>query len=213
MNKSLLGVLSALILLTGCATSRSTLDISAPKTTSSAPSNGREVYVNTANDKRVFETSPKTPNIPSLDPSEAQGGDVKARAVARKRNGFGKALGDVLLPAGNSVEALTTAAIRQAFVKKGYRVIEDKAQVTSNTQMVNADIQQFWSWLNLGFWTLSISTEISTPIDIRSQTGDQHLDVSIKHKRHFQTGAEGNWIQTITEALVLYTDDLSSKIK
>ena len=62
-------MLSALVLLTGCATSRSTLEIAAPKSSYSAPTGGQEVYINAVVDKREFEANPKTPNIPSVDTS------------------------------------------------------------------------------------------------------------------------------------------------
>jgi uncharacterized lipoprotein YajG len=215
--KSTLGLgalLLGVVILGGCATSRSVLDISAPasdKVTTS--SNGKYVYINTIIDKRVFEVSPSEPNIPSLNPSEDQSDQIKLRAVARKRNGFGKALGDMLLKEGQTVESLTAASIRQAFVEKGYRVIESKDKTNASTYIVDADIVKFWSWMNPGFLAISLSTEVSTGLTIKSPEGTNKQTISVKESDYYQTAMENNWVAVINMALRAYVDELKSKLK
>jgi len=204
------------VLLAGCATSRSMIDIpaSAPQTAQTpVPSNGRTVYIHAVRDKRSFQESPPSPDIPSLDPSEASSDDIRRRAVGRKRNTWGKALGDILLKEGTTIESLTSSAIQRAFSEKGYMVLDASDQVTPDTYVVDADITQFWTWMNPGFWALTISSEISTDLTIKEASSTQKSTVEVKSADHFQTGMESNYIQVITNALNLYVEELKRKLK
>ena len=176
-------------------------------------STGKDVYVNPPRDKRVFEAAPGSPDIPSLDPSENSSDKVRARAIARKRNSFGKALGDILLPEGRTVESLTAASIRQAFHESGYRVLDDKGKVTESTYIVDAEIVKFWSWMNPGFWAITLSAEISTVLDIKSPAGPSRQTLSVRASDSFQTGMESNWTEVINKALRLFVDDLKEKLR
>ncbi len=201
-------------LLSACATSRSVIDLPAPAapaaTTQQAA--GRDVYINLPRDKRAFEVAPSSPNIPSLDPSEDSSDKIRARAIGRKRNTFGKALGDILLPEGKTVESLTAGAIRQAFQERGYRVLDDKSKVSDSTYVVDVELTRFWAWMNPGFWAITLSAEISTVLDIKSPSGPSRQTVSVKASDNFQTGMEGNWIEVINKALKAYVDDLQKKL-
>lgn len=205
--------LSCLLLLGGCATSRSVLDIPPPAPKAAPQSGGKEVLVTSVSDRRVFETNPPSPSVPSLDPSEEQNAAIKARAVGRKRNTFGKALGDLLLKEGMTVETLTAAAIRQAFVEKGYRLIDRKEQATSNTVFVDAAVDRFWAWMNPGFASITLSAEISTSLSVRSAGTNKATAVSVKASDGFQTGMEGNWIEVINKALRAYVDELKARLE
>lgn len=207
------GALFCCLLLSGCATSRSVLDIPTPVSEKITQANGKDVYINSTSDKRIFESNPASPEIPSLDPSEDQSDAIRTRSIARKRNGFGKALGDILLKEGQSVESLTKASIRQAFIEKGYRVIDTKTQITSDTYIVDAEISKFWSWINPGFFALTLSTEISTPLTVKSPDGVDKKTINVKASDSYQTGAEGNWVEVINKALRAYIDDLKTKLK
>jgi uncharacterized lipoprotein YajG len=205
--------LSSLLLLGGCATSRSVLDVPAPAAREAAQAIGKEVLVASVADRRSFETDPRSPDIPSLDPGEDQGGAIKARAVGRKRNSFGKALGDILLKEGQTVETLVANSVRQAFAEKGYKVIERKEDAAPDTLFVEAAVDKFWSWMNPGFAAITLSTEISTDLAIRSPAQNQTMTVSVKASGNYQTGMEGNWIEVINKALRAYVDELKAKLE
>ncbi|MEI7431824.1 MAG: flagellar biosynthesis protein [Betaproteobacteria bacterium] len=210
---SLIVALLACLTLGGCATSRSALDVSVPAASNVSQPNGKTVFINSAVDKRSFQTAPSTPEIPSLDPSEDQSDKVRLRAIGRKRNGFGKALGDILLKEGSTVETMTSASIAQAFSDNGYRVIANKNEATNETFIVDASINKFWAWMNPGMWAITLSTEISTDLTIKSSNGSEIKKVSVKASDNYQVGTESNWIEVIDKALRLYVDDLKSKIK
>jgi hypothetical protein len=202
-------------LLGACATSRSVIDIPTPSLTNATQqqATGKLVYINPPRDKRVFEASPASPNIPSLDPSEDGSDKIRARAIARKRNTFGKALGDILLPEGKTVESLTAASIRQAFLEKGYQVLDDKSKVSEGTFIVDAELTKFWSWTNPGFAAITLSAEISTQLDIKSPAGTNRQNVSVKASDNFQTGMESNWTEVINKVLKIYVDDLKQRLQ
>lgn len=206
--------LTCLLLLGGCATSRSELDITPPTTTNATPTiAGKEVLVTVVSDKRIFQANPPSADIPSLDPGRDQNTAIKARAVGRKRNTFGKALGDILLKEGQTVESLTAASIRQAFVEKGYKVLDSKEQATGNTVFVEATIDKFWSWFSPGFWAITLNTEIASGVSIKSAEKDTTAAVSVKASEHFQVAAEGNWTKVINNALRAFVDELKTKLE
>jgi len=204
---------SGLLVLGGCATSRSVLDVPPPAASAAAQTSGKEVLVTSVRDRRSFEINPPSPSIPSLDPGEDQSDTIKARAVGRKRNAFGKALGDILLKEGQTVETLTTASIRQAFAEKGYKVIDSKEQATGNTLFVEATVDKFWSWMNPGFASITLSTEISSNLTIKSSGSNKTATVSVKAADGFQTGMESNWVEVINKALHAYVDELKAKLE
>ena len=90
--------------LAGCAAGRATVDVSAPHGTN--PATGKYVRIDSVQDKRTFTVKPPSADMASLDPDEDSSDESKARAIGRKRNGYGKALGDVVLPEGKTVSIL-----------------------------------------------------------------------------------------------------------
>jgi uncharacterized lipoprotein YajG len=205
--------LASLLLLGGCATSRSVLDIPSPGVRAVAPAGGKEVFVAPVLDRRAFAVNPPTPDIPSLAPDEDQSDSIKARAVGRKRNSWGKALGDILLKEGQSVQTLVARAIRQAFAEKGYRVAERKEDAAPDALRVEAAIDKFWTWMNPGMWALTLSTEISTALTLESPAGSNAKTVSVKASGSYQTGLEENYAEVIARALRLYAEELKAKIE
>ena len=201
------------LILGGCATSRSIIDVPLPASAGFANSNGKEVKINSVTDKRVFEVSPPEPSTPSLDPSEEQGDKIKARAIARKRNSYGRGLGDMLLPEGKTVDVLVGDALRQAFAESGYKVLGAGEQTTANTYIVDARIDKLWSWMNPGFWGITLSSEIATDIEIKNGGMLARHKVAAKASDTFQVGTESNWIVMMQRALKGYIEDLRLKVK
>ena len=206
----------AVVFLAGCATNRSVLDVSSsvPQDTQVvADADGKAVFINAVRDNRSFQEKPRSPNIPSLDPSEASSDVIKSRAIGRKRNSYGKGLGDILLKEGTTVESLVISAIRRAFSENGYRVLDDSSQITADVYVVDADIEQFWTWMNPGFWAITLSSEISTNVSIKEGKKKHELVVQSKAAEGFQVGTESNYLKVITGALNLYVEELKRKLK
>lgn len=207
-------IITSAFLLNGCATSRDFISLSIPASGNVSASNGRQIYIRSVVDKRRFEVDPRSPNIPSLDPSEAENDNIKRRAIARKRGGFGKAFGDILLKEGQTVESVISESLRQAFTEEGYTVVAGSSDLSKkDLQVVDVEINKFWSWMNPGFWAITLSTEIGTDIIVQASVGGEKKSVYVKAADHFQTGVEGNWLDVMHTALRDYINEVKAKIK
>ena len=136
----------ALVLLAGCATNRAEVSVNVlppGNTQTPAPSNGKKVYIS-AVDSRVFQIKPSSFDIPSLKYDEIDDTSITARAIARKRNNFNMAIGDVLLPQGRTVSGLVGDAVATAYRQAGYEVVS--APGALDVRQVNVNIIEFWSW-------------------------------------------------------------------
>jgi hypothetical protein len=208
-----IALLSGACFLNGCATSRGAVSLVTPTSDKLTTSNGIEIYIHSVVDKRIFEVAPKSPNIPSLDPAEPQNNAIKLRAIARKRNTFGKGLGDILLNEGQTVESVIYDSLRQAFIEGGYTVIENNANMSKSSHVVDVQINKFWSWMNPGFWAITLSTEIETDITVKKANDGDNKTIYVKASDSFQTGVDGNWLSVMNGALKDYISEVKAKFK
>jgi len=205
-------LLLSCVVLSGCATSRSevTLESPAAKAPVTSPSNGQIAVIRTVTDERVFEQAPSDPSIPSL--GMAGGGQdpaaTKARAIGRKRGGFGKALGDVLLENGQTVEGVIrenlTAALRQA----GYQVVE-RTEGTAPL-LIDVRIKQFWAWFKPGFWAITLNANITT--DLQLSGADLPATITAHAEESGQWAADSDWIEVVAKALTDYRAQVVAKV-
>jgi hypothetical protein len=72
------------------------------------------VVITKVSDDRHFDNKPASPSVPSID------GDVNSLTaeqrkafIGRQRNGFGKAMGDIVMASGQTVETKTFDLINQ----------------------------------------------------------------------------------------------------
>ena len=91
------------------------------------------------------------------------------RAIARKRNTFGKALGDVLLPEGQTVPKLVGDALTRGFRESGYRVLQPEDTGYAEASAITADIDRFWAWFTPGFWAITL--EFRADVQIQAEVG------------------------------------------
>ncbi len=199
--------------LAGCATSRSEIKLASPAAapTPAATATGRTVVIRSVKDERVFEQAPTVASIPSLGFEGAlQASDaVKARAVARKRGGFGMAMGDVLLENGQTVVGLVRENLSTAFQQAGYRVADEGA-AGSAPVVVDVHVKQFWAWFQPGFWAITLSANIETRLDISGAAAPTTVSVHVENSGLAAT--EGAWLEILDKALVAYRAQAASKL-
>ena len=191
-----------IVLSSGCAINRSEIELNIPEAVEIPMKTGKQVFIKSVVDNRIFEKRPMVPNIPSLNPSKERNKDIEKRAVARKRNGFGKAIGDILLKEGQAVESVIRESLKQGFLENGFDVLENAEQSSPSTYIVDAKINKFWSWMNPGkVVVMTISTEINTDIQLKKSTEGRTETISVEFTRHFATISDRNWIKVMQGAL------------
>lgn len=195
--KSIAGV-ALVLMLAGCAVTRSELKVGAePPATPAASATGKPIVIGSVVDARRFEAAPKDPSVPSLG-TEGGGDEVKARAIGRKRNTYGMALGDVTLEPGNTVANVVRRQLAVALGEAGYRVVGPGTD--KSAPVVDVRIHQFWSWFTPGFWTITLETIISTDLNVAGRTGP--VPVTVRTSESSLAATDGMWLEAIDKALV-----------
>lgn len=184
----------ALLLMCGCATTRTYMPLQVPSAGSAVLSGGKPLVIDSIRDARTFEGDPDDPSTPSLKKGARYALDAtqRERAIARKRGGFGHAFGDILLPSGESVVTLTRALLVNAFSAQGYSVVAAAAAPADATR-VTADIRQFWAWFTPGMWSASIEARVQTMLTIDGPQGHQRIMIMGYGRNAIQVAREANW--------------------
>jgi hypothetical protein len=202
---------SALLFLSGCATNRSVLNLQLSDSEFSASQSGAKLFVNSVSDQRAFEENPRTQDVPSLGFGGAGNAtsDIKKRAVGRKRNGYGKALGDILLQEGQTVESVIEYALKKSFSKAGYLVLNSDENIDNETIFVDAEIQKFWAYMTPGFWAITLSSDISTRLKLTQKSSNDPIveEVSVRSEGKYQVATEGNWVEIIDKSINKYISE------
>jgi hypothetical protein len=203
-----------LLMLSACAAGRSVLDIKSPQATASSDSRYL-AKITEVRDIRRFETNPRDPSEPSLGSAEdIKNPAVTARAIGRKRGGFGNAFGDLALPEGSSVAGLVKSAATAALQKRGYRVVEEGSPEAARAFPLAIDIEQFWAWVNMGFVELTMSH--ATKVVLKSNdlvVPSNPTAVNAKFAKGVQVGTESNWSEVVNAGVSDLVQQIHAHIK
>lgn len=202
-------VVGAMLFLGACAVGRSVVDINAPSS-SPNPQNGTAIRLVNVVDNREFQIKPRSADIPSLSDAKIDDRGITERAYARKRGGFGKALGDVLLPEGETVANQVKEAITTGFRRAGYRVFDqDSTDMDAQTAIpVSADIIEFWTWMQPGFWQLTLHNRIKVKLEGDLPALKDGLTVENHYQDGMQMVLDNDWPLTASQSLVEFADKL-----
>lgn len=193
-------LLPALLLLGACATNRSALSLTLPPQ-GTVVSGTRAAVIETVADQRRFEDDPDEPSTPSLKKGEKYTLDApgRSKAIARKRNGYGMAIGDIMLEGDGTVETLTRDLIAQGLRQRGYRVVERGETAPADALILRVGIEEFWAWITPGMWAGTIEARIKTRIDASSR-GTTPIQVLGYGENVVQSGRDLNWQQAYERA-------------
>jgi hypothetical protein len=206
-------LLVASAMLGGCATSRSELRIAGPEATPNVPvTQSQAVVIRTVRDERHFEEKPTDPSVPSLGSGGASAATdaVKARAIGRKRNAYGMAMGDVLLQDGQTVTGLVHDNLAAAFRQAGYRVAPDVASAGASPLVVDVTVRKFWAWFTPGMMTITLSANIET--DVRVTGAGRSTLVSVTSKDERMAAMDDAWMEIVQKALAAYRTEAARKV-
>jgi hypothetical protein len=195
----------------GCATSRGIVDVKV--SSSESPAGGLAVKVISVADSRKFEVAPKAQSTPSLSEEEIKDANIRSRAIGRKRNTYGKALGDFLLPEGKTVQGLVKDALSKALREKGYAVVEASSINYEKAIPLEADINQLWTFMTPGFWALTL--EFETIVNIQGDVFQNSNEEQIRgySRMSAQTGAESNYIEVMQNGIDNFIDNFKKKLR
>ena len=175
---------------TGCVVGRRTIALSIPAATTAAPAQKGTVYLEAVTDDRRFENKPAQPSTPSVD------GDVNAMSteqrnmmIGRQRGGFGNAMGDIALPAGESVQKRTTALFEEALKRRGYALTSDAAAANK----ASISIKEFWAWFTPGMWSVSFEARITCVLSVKTTAGAKEITVTTQSYNGGQVASDANW--------------------
>jgi uncharacterized lipoprotein YajG len=199
----------ACLFTSGCVVGRRTVALSVPTVASVGTASNGTVVIKAVSDARHFENNPSSPSTPSID------GDVntitaeqRKMFIGRQRNGFGHAMGDIAMPAGQNVENRTFDLIKEGFSRRGYTV---SAQGESK-DVVEVSIDEFWAWFTPGFATISFESRITCKLTIRRGDQVQNLTVTGHGLNVGQIASDANWALAYTRGFDDFLKNLDAEL-
>lgn len=141
--------------LGACETTRSILDVGASP--GADPASAKAFRIARMTDAREFFVDPPQPDMPSLKDGAIDDDAVTARAIARKRGGFGQPAGDILLPEGDSVADMVETAVVDSLRRHGYSVVDENHPAFADAVPLEVDVLRFWGWPEPGFWHVRLN--------------------------------------------------------
>jgi len=201
-------VVALMVVVTGCATSRGVLSLDVPGANLANP-NGKQVFIRSITDNREFQDNPSVQNIPSLGFGGvgSVSAEIKSRAIARKRNTFGKAMGDILLEERQTVQQVIYEATKNSLSSIGYAVVDKQEQAKPEAIVLDISIDKFWAWMTPGFWAISLESEITTTNNIAVPKKEKPIVVMATARNSCQAATDGNW----RKAFKMVIDDFIEK--
>jgi hypothetical protein len=204
-------IVGVLVLESACVMGRRTIDLPVAAATDSPAQARGHIYISAVTDDRDFQNKPDDPSTPSID------GDVttlsaadKDRMIGRQRNGFGHAMGDIALPAGDSVTQRVRALLVQGLAHDGYVVSDGPG--APNTATVS--IGEFWAWSTPGFAAITFEAKITCILTIDSGNAGKHvLTVKGYGLNHGQVAKNGNWQEAYAPAFDDFEANLSAELQ
>ena len=194
----------AVLMLAGCATNRGTMALAVPEAAVSK-SDGTPVFIDEIVDHRQFEEKPSDPSIPSLKGGASNASaEVKARAIARKRNSYGMALGDIVLEGDQTVVGVTRDLLRESLTDAGYTVVTDRGALGDDGLEIDVRIDRFWAWFTPGMWAVKMEVVIDTALTIAEGGDTRSVDIKAYAINKGQSGREGNWMEAYRRAFEDY---------
>jgi hypothetical protein len=135
-----------------------------------------------------------------------------SRALARKRDGYGKAWGNVLLPDRRTVSGLFESAITRAFQDAGYRVMEKNDPSAADALRIEADVEQFWGWATPGLTAGHLECQVRVLINAPIASFDSGAYVAGYYRQPVYDLSDENWYRIINTCLNGFMDDLRGKL-
>ena len=197
-------------LLSACAVNRT--EITIPPQTSTQPAGGVAVVVD-AVDARRFEVAPSSPSIPSLkESSQINDKQITSWALARKRNAYGAALGDVLLSSPQTVASLVGAAVTAGLRDSGYRVLDANDPEYAGAPRITVQIAQFWTWVTPGFAQIKLDNVTDLTLQGNLAAFAAPATISLTETKGYGAIFESDWAEFIACVLTKIREQVRTAV-
>ena len=168
------------------------------------------VFIDKYTDTKRFATNASTPDQPTYNP-RAGLDDAKSRIIARKRDVFGKALGDILLKDNLTTEKLVRNIVAQSFVDAGYNVVTEDPE--NKAIKCNITVNKLWGWTSPGFWSIGIVTNTELTIDLSYENKPDSIHTYQKEETRGVFVASKDLKITFKNNFFSVKQDLTDKIR
>lgn len=197
MKKPLiLAVVLASTLTSGCVVGRRTVALPIPSQPAAASTKG-EFRIDAVVDNRKFENKPSEASVPSIDGDIATlSSETKSSMIGRQRNTYGKAMGDIALPAGDSVIKRSRALLEEGLRRRGYTISDSPDAANS----ASVSIDEFWAWFSPGMWAVSFEARVTCTLRIKKADGSADLVIRGYGMNKGQVASDSNWQLAYTRA-------------
>lgn len=193
-------------LFASCVLGRRTINPAIPA--AQHPAAKGTVTIASIHDMRVFQNNPSDPRTPSIKGDHnAMNAADKARMVGRQRNGFGKAMGDIALPASQSVQTKVRDLLAEAFARRGY------ALAPSSGNRATANVHLFWAWFTPGMWSLGFESIIQCNVTVSKGGSTRTFTVKGHGENSGQVASNTNWNQAYEDAFEKVLADLDAQLQ
>ena len=137
----------------------------------------------------------------------------RARFARKTGRSFGAALGDILLPPGQSVAALVRAAAQKALADKGYAVVEVGSPHYATATPLGIDIVQFWSWFSPGFASVRIDFKGELALHGAGVLGRDPTTVTSHVSHDGMAIFESDWTDLVQRGVQDLSQRIEEKVK
>lgn len=201
-------LLACAMLLTGCVTGTRDIELASPEYQSTKRMEGL-VYIGNIEDQRHFEAKPRNPSTPSVKGNlHSTSKDKLATLIGRQRNGFGKAMGDVTLPAGMTVQEEMRELLTKGLESRGYTVTDDETAPVK----LEVDIDKFWAWFSPGMWAVSFEANLACGLNVTTENGERELKVVGYGMNKGQIASDANWQLAYHRAFSDFLENLDNAL-
>jgi hypothetical protein len=161
-------------------------------------------------DGRTFQNKPGDPSTPSVDGDvTAMSADQRAMMIGRQRNTYGKALGDIALPTGDTVMRQAKSLLEAGLRRRGFEITQDAASARASATV---SIDEFWAWFTPGFWSIDFEARVYCTITIREMGRASKVVVRGYGMNHGQVASDANWQQAYDLAFKDFLTKLDAEL-
>ena len=195
-------------LQSGCVVGRRTVALPIATLGSTGAAKG-EFSVVSVTDDRTFQNKPSEPSTPSIDGDVASlSAEQKSLMIGRQRNTYGKAMGDIALPAGDSVKERTKLLVQEIMKSRGYTIVSSPS--AANTAEISID--QFWAWGTPGMWSVAFEARVYCTLTLKRSDKSAKIVVQGNGTNRGQVAKNENWQSAYDRAFADFVTKLNAEL-